>query len=129
MDASTSPTYSDEQLDGFYSRIGCVSPRISKDDVNSEAGLAHLRLLQKLHMASIPFENLSLHYSQDRHVSTDHQALYRKIVDRQRGGYCFENNQFFRTVLQSLGYQLYAAGARVAHPTNADGQSFAYGGW
>lgn len=39
-----------------------------------------------------------------------------------RGGYCMENNCFFGTILRSIGFDVYSAGARVKSP---DG----YGGW
>jgi arylamine N-acetyltransferase len=62
----------------------------------------------------VPFENLSLHYSQTHLLSLDPEDLFVKIVDRKRGGYCMENNAFFGAVLRSLGYDLINAGARIA---------------
>lgn len=64
-------------------------------------------------MAQVPFENISLHYSQHHSVSIDPEALFRKIVQGRRGGYCMENNGFFGIVLRSLGFSLYAVGGRV----------------
>ncbi|ERF68424.1 hypothetical protein EPUS_03742 [Endocarpon pusillum Z07020] len=46
------------------------------------------------------------------------------------GGYCMENNTFMATVLRSLGYVLYTAGARVGNVLD-DGYKGpqGYGGW
>lgn len=40
--------------------------------------------------------------------------LYKEIVRDGRGGDCMENNCFLGTVLGSLGFRVYGAGARVA---------------
>ncbi|KAF2089544.1 arylamine N-acetyltransferase 1 [Saccharata proteae CBS 121410] len=83
----------------------------------------YLARLQTYSLASIPFENLSLHYSPHRQVTLDPDELFRKQVENPgRGGYCMENNLVFNIVLRSLGFNLYSAGARV----NEDGR---YSGW
>ncbi|KAI9885362.1 MAG: hypothetical protein M1823_002833 [Watsoniomyces obsoletus] len=124
----TAPTYSRQQLDRYYERIELSVRRVAGDWARKAPGLTYLRALQRNHMAHVPFENLSLHYSTDHQISIDPQALYRKIVERRRGGYCMENSGFFGTVLRSLGYQVYAAGARVAHRA-ADDRGPEFGGW
>ena len=103
--------------------------------------LAHLALLMKHQVIRVPFENLTLHYSWHRTIDVSPRHLYRKIVGEERshpnrksreraeidaeatlfwgssgagrGGYCMEVNSFFHTVLLSLGYDVYMAGARV----------------
>ncbi len=126
--APAAPTYSRQQLDRYYERIGLSIRRVAGDWARKAPGLTYLRLLQRHQMAHVPFENLSLHYSTDHQISIDPQALYRKIVERRRGGYCMENSGFFGTVLRSLGYQVYSAGARVCHRAQ-DGRGPQYGGW
>ena len=81
---------------------------------SAENALEYLSLLQKHHLAAIPFENLSLHYSSHRQISLHSDELYKKIVESDgRGGYCMENTCIFGILLRSLGFQLYSAGARV----------------
>ena len=75
--------------------------------------LRYLRDLQKFHLAKVPFENLSLHYSAHKIVDLDPAALYRKIVEEGRGGYCMENNCFFGTMLRCKNYNVCSVGARV----------------
>ena len=82
-------------------------------DTNVELSLIILRSLQQHQLAHVPFENLSLHYSLDKVLDLDPDALYEKIVTKGRGGYCMENNCFFATILRSIGYKVYSVGARV----------------
>ena len=82
-------------------------------DENVESTLLALRALHQHQLARVPFENLSLHYSLHKTIDLNPDALYEKIVTNGRGGYCMENNCFFGTVLRSLGYKVYDAGARV----------------
>jgi arylamine N-acetyltransferase len=80
---------------------------------NSNPDLQLLAALQRHHLASIPFENLALHYSPPpRTVSLDPQAVYDKFIVRHRGGYCMEQNLFFAHMLRGLGFTVYSAGAR-----------------
>ena len=71
-------------------------------------GLAELTLA---HLSHIPFENLSVLAGQP--VLLDDEALYAKLVQQKRGGYCFEQNTLFQRVLQQLDYQVTPLQARV----------------
>jgi len=87
---------------------------------NSNPDLQLLAALQRHHLASIPFENLALHYSPpSRAVSLDPQAVYDKFIVRHRGGYCMEQNLFFAHMLCGLGFTVYSAGARVRRRKHA----------
>jgi arylamine N-acetyltransferase len=83
--------------------------------LNFDQALAYLALLQKAHLAAIPFENLSLHYSPHRRISIHPEAVFQKIIgdDNRRGGYCMETTGLFAVLLHSLGFDCYSAGARV----------------
>lgn len=102
--------YTEAQLDQYFRHIGF--------DSNSHAGntLARLAELQRRHLARVPFENVTLHYSRHRHLSLDLEDLFEKIVLHGRGGYCMEVNTFFAAVLRSLGYTLISSGGRVREP-------------
>jgi arylamine N-acetyltransferase len=81
---------------------------------NSKPDLRLLAALKRHHLASIPFENLALHYSPPPHtISLDPQAVYDKFITRHRGGYCMEQNVFFAHMLRGLGFTVYSVGARV----------------
>lgn len=119
-------TYSPAQLESYLNHISFPTlkyPQISTTAAKTAKGLEYLSILQKHHLATVPFENLSLHYSSEKILYLGNDDLFEKIVVKKRGGYCMENNQFFVTVLKGLGYEVVSVGARVF---GADGLM---GGW
>jgi arylamine N-acetyltransferase len=102
-------TYSPEQLAQYFEHIN-----FSKNQHPSDP-LQFLTDLQRHQLFRVPFESLSLHYSHDRKISLDSQALFAKIVTKSRGGYCLENNTFFAEILKSLGFQVYAVICRISN--------------
>ena len=64
------------------------------------------------HQRTVPFENLDI-FDADMDISLHIPELYDKIVLRRRGGYCFELNAAFMSLLKSLGYDCYAIAVRV----------------
>lgn len=116
-------SYTSEQVNSYLAHIGIPQekhPRITVAEARTSAGLEYLTQLQKYQLCTVPFENLSLHYSVDRLVSLDKDDLFEKIVGCRngrlgggRGGYCMENNLFFGTILKSLGFDVVPVGARV----------------
>ena len=142
IDWSERPIYSKEQLDKYFDRIKLPAKHRQSPAIQSGASsddtiaLSFLRTLQRYQVASVPFENLNLHYSVQRHISIEPEKLFEKIVDNksERGGYCMENSTLFGTVLRSLGYQVTSIGGRVneaAQPVSAS-KNWAgpkYDGW
>jgi N-hydroxyarylamine O-acetyltransferase len=94
---------------GYFDRINLARPR---DDDSSEPSLATLRRLHEAHMLAVPFENLSIHYGQPIILET--AALYDKIVQRRRGGFCYELNGLFAWLLRQLGFDVTMLSAEVA---------------
>jgi N-hydroxyarylamine O-acetyltransferase len=93
----------DAQLAAYLGRIG--APRPATPD------LAGLRTLQRAHLATVPFENLSVRLGEP--IVLEAQALVAKVVERRRGGFCYELNGAFAALLGALGYQVELLGARV----------------
>lgn len=81
-----------------------------------EANAETLRELQVAHLLTVPFENLSIHAGEP--IVLNDEALFRKIVERHRGGFCYELNGLFAALLRSLGFQVAMLSAQVA---DADG--------
>jgi arylamine N-acetyltransferase len=104
--------YTEEQLARYFERIELEYSQDARRQV-SEDPLGFLTTLQRHHLARVPFESLSLHYSRHRLLSLDPEDLFKKIVDNGRGGYCMEVNTLFATVLRSLGFMLISVGGRV----------------
>jgi arylamine N-acetyltransferase len=109
--------FSQDQISKYLDRIQLPQDKRELDvsKLTPEDALEHLALLQKLHLAAIPFENLNLHYSPHHQISVHPQELFKKVIgdDNGRGGYCMELNRLFGTLLLSLGFRLYSGGGRV----------------
>lgn len=94
--------------------------RLGLDDQPTPT-LAGLRLLHAAHLRHVPFENLSIHLGEEIVLESD--ALVTKIVDRGRGGFCYELNGAFAALLAALGFEVTLLAARV-HGTDGLGPPF-----
>lgn len=73
----------------------------------------NLNKLVYAHQCTVPFENLDPHeYKKPIVITTAH--LYEKVVEHNRGGYCFELNGAFTTLLRAFGYDAYSCMCRIA---------------
>ena len=90
-------------LAAYLARIGAAHPH--------RADPATLRELQLRHLLTVPFENLSIHL--DESILLDPEALVDKVVRRRRGGFCYELNGAFATLLAALGFPVTLLAARV----------------
>ncbi|AOS84424.1 acetyltransferase [Chlorobaculum limnaeum] len=72
-------------------------------------GFETLKRMMRCQLCSVPFENLDVQAG--RVPSLAPEAMYAKIVERRRGGYCYEVNGLFAMALEALGipYRLVAA--------------------
>jgi N-hydroxyarylamine O-acetyltransferase len=70
-----------------------------------------LHSLHRHHLLAIPFENLDVQLGGI--PSLDEDALFEKIVKRERGGWCFEMNLLFAWVLRQTGMRVDVIGATV----------------
>jgi N-hydroxyarylamine O-acetyltransferase len=98
----------------YLSRIGYTGP--------TEPTTAVLRNLHRCHMLSVPFENLDI--GRGRKIVCDEEFFVRKIVDRRRGGFCYELNGAFAALLRELEFQVTLLSARVPHLDGSDGPEF-----
>jgi len=99
----------------YLDRIGLTDV----DAADVTPGRSTLEHVVSAHVRSVPFENLSI--VGDPHgpargdgVSLDLPDLYEKIVERERGGFCFELNGAFGWLLRELGYDADRCAARIA---------------
>ena len=79
--------------------------------------LETLRQLHAAHMRSVPFENLSVRRGEP--IALDADSLFEKIVARRRGGFCYELNGLFATLLEALGFRVARLAGRVG-PSGID---------
>ncbi|NXR12951.1 ARY2 protein, partial [Semnornis frantzii] len=88
--------------------------RISYRGSYDKLDLATLTDIFQHHIRAVPFENLSIHCGES--IELDLEASYNKIVRRNRGGWCMENNHLLSWVLKTLGYDVTLLGSRVYVP-------------
>jgi N-hydroxyarylamine O-acetyltransferase len=81
-----------------------------------------LRRLHVAHMMAVPFENLSIHAGEP--IVLEDEALFEKIVNRRRGGFCYELNGLFAWLLRSLGFRVTMLAAEVANARGEWGPPF-----
>jgi N-hydroxyarylamine O-acetyltransferase len=81
-----------------------------------------LRQLQIAHLSAVPFENLSIHAKQP--IVLEDNALFSKIVERRRGGFCYEANGLFASLLCALGFRVALLPAGVANSEGGFGPDF-----
>ena len=89
--------------DAYLARISVPRPLV----LDASA----LRDLHRAHQVAVPFENLSIHLGEP--ISLDEADLIDKIVGRRRGGFCYELNGAFASLLGSLGADVRRVSARV----------------
>ena len=70
-----------------------------------------LRQLQLRHTGVFPFENLATLAGEP--VLIDLPSIERKLLQEQRGGYCYELNHIFFVLLQELGFDVQGITGRV----------------
>jgi N-hydroxyarylamine O-acetyltransferase len=89
-------------LDAYLKRIGVAEP--------------NLRSVMAGHLANIPFENVDVFLG--RVPELDMPSLQAKMVQRRRGGYCFEQNALYGAALERMGLEVTRLAARTR--INAD---------
>ncbi|MGH9345817.1 MAG: arylamine N-acetyltransferase family protein [Vicinamibacterales bacterium] len=81
-----------------------------------------LRRLQTAHLRAIPFENLSIHTGEP--IVLEDEALFEKVVTRRRGGFCYELNGLFASLLRRLGFDVTMLAAEVMNARGEYGPPF-----
>src|SRR6266705_2919273 len=90
-------------VDAYLKRMGYAGPLKPNSNL--------LRDLHRAHLFAVPFENLDIAFG--RKIICDEDAFLRKIIERHRGGFCYELNGAFAALLRSLGFQVSLLSARV----------------
>lgn len=98
-------------VDRYLSRLGLSRAAVAGP------GRDALARLQRAHVTTVPFENLAITGPPEggggEGVSLDLDHLYGKLVERKRGGFCYELNGLFGWLLAELGFDAHRAPAMV----------------
>lgn len=104
----------------------CLNIKAYLERINYHGSLAPtaetLRDLQVAHLLAVPFENLSIHAKQP--IVLEDEALFTKIVEGRRGGFCYEANGLFAALLRALGFDVWMLSAEVANAEGGFGPDF-----
>ncbi len=93
-------------LDAYLRRVGVDAP-VAADGRT-------LVTLHRAHLAAIPFENLDVVLG--RGIAVGLEQVQAKLVDRSRGGYCYEHETLFGAVLERVGFRVDRVLARTGDP-------------
>ncbi|MES2820482.1 MAG: arylamine N-acetyltransferase [Pseudomonadota bacterium] len=91
------------QVQAYLRHLDSPAPRV--------ADRAALDRLIQAQLRQVPFENVDVLLG--RPIQLDAEAVFAKVVERGRGGYCFEINSLFARLLLGLGYSVSLLGGRV----------------
>ncbi|MFA6957697.1 MAG: arylamine N-acetyltransferase [Thermoanaerobaculia bacterium] len=103
-----------ERIGAYLARIGWAGP------VGPTSATLHA--LHEAHLLAVPFENLDI--ALGREIVLDPDRLFDKIVVRRRGGFCYELNGLFASLLRGLGFDLDMLSARVANQAGILGPEY-----
>ena len=88
----------------YLKRIGCSDIPIHIDQET-------LITLHQQHVLTVPFEVLDIHFNIP--FALNFEAIYDKVVNRHRGGFCYELNYLFYRLLVHLGFKAHMLSSRI----------------
>jgi N-hydroxyarylamine O-acetyltransferase len=100
-------TLSQTQVQAYLNRLELTHP--------IEIDLDGLNALLFAQLTHIPFDSLDV-WGAGICPSLGLEDIYNKIVIKGRGGYCFELNTLFRSLLNAMGFDAYQAIACILNP-------------
>src|SRR6266849_8664811 len=106
----------EERVDiaAYLRRIGYTGP--------VTATLPTLRQIHRAHLLAVPFENLDIPLGHP--IVCDEDTFVRKIVERRRGGFCYEMNGAFAALLRTIGFEGTLLSARASRKDGSYGPEF-----
>lgn len=100
----------------YLERIGYDRP--ARLDIESLFGL------HRTHLLTVPFENLDIHA--DVPIQLDERSLWEKIIERRRGGFCYELNGMFARLLKKTGFEVTYLNGQVYNNEGKRGIEFGH---
>ncbi|XP_072278615.1 arylamine N-acetyltransferase, pineal gland isozyme NAT-10-like [Pyxicephalus adspersus] len=94
-------------INKYFARVG-YKGSYPPADIDTLSAIMHH------HIRAIPFENLSVHCGEP--ISLNIESIFQKLVMKQRGGWCSEQNHLLYWVLNTIGYRVVMLAAHVYQP-------------
>lgn len=98
------------KLRGYFDRIGFHG--------DARPTVATLATLLRLHACSVAFENIDVQLG--RSLTIDVEDAFEKIVERGRGGWCYEHNGLFGWALSEMGFDVTRVSGAVRRDERGD---------
>lgn len=89
-------------IEKYFEHIGIIKPTLSS--------LEALIEIHKYHLLTVPFENLDIINGEP--LSMEPSFIMNKIIDRNRGGICFETNTLLAHILHELEFDVQTVSAK-----------------
>ena len=86
-------------------------------DAPKKADLEQLNSLIYANQCRIPFENLDI-FELKKPISLGIEDIFHKVIVKKRGGYCFELNALFLSLLKECGFDAYSCKCRILRRKN-----------
>lgn len=97
----------------FKINLSAYMERIGIDHIPAPTE-ENLVMITRAHLEAVPFENLEV-CIEGQVPSMEPEGLYHKVVEKRRGGWCFELNKLFYLLLTELGYTCRPVPSRIVH--------------
>lgn len=98
------------QLTAYCARLGLDRP--------PAPDLAGLTALLAAHCMAIPFENIDVQLA--RAPSLDPDAIFAKLVEQRRGGWCYEHNGLLGSALAAIGFAVQRVCGGILRPGSTE---------
>lgn len=103
---------SNEQFYQYLHSLGFTDTQID----NFSPNLATLTDIQLAHLANYPFQSLSTVLGES--IGLEQTVVFDKLVNEQRGGYCYELNGLFAQILEHIGFKVETLAGYIVHDNN-----------
>jgi N-hydroxyarylamine O-acetyltransferase len=100
------------RLSDYFDRVGFVG--------DARPDLATLAALHRAHLGAIAFEDLDVQLG--RPIDIGPEAVFDKLVRRQRGGWCYEQNGLMAWALGEIGFDVTRMSGGVMRERDGDAQ-------
>lgn len=89
---------------------------------DKKVSLENLTNLHKCHLFCVPFEDLDIHNNTP--IRLNIESIFKKVIIKKRGGYCYELNYLFHELLTSLGFNVKMVSSQIYNKKYGLGPEF-----
>lgn len=99
----------------YLNRIGYFKKEIPLNEFS-------LNELHQKHVLNIPFEDIDIHTKEA--ILLNFQSIFDKVINRNRGGFCYELNYLFYKLLVEIGFKVKMVSTKIYDKNGILGPEF-----